>query len=308
MTPENSNPVSLREEDQQIVDRAISPNTLEDIDLQDQKTHTEDLNKKRELASRFEAFCHRSGDRMFSGKISNIDELDVISPEWIEEIDLESANPETKKFFSKGSPGDKIQEIHPALLDYSKAKYDDDDYYKKMLEHPAFREKINGSDVVVDIGNGGNMALRVDARFLQRNGFKGRVIGVDPFRNINEVDSANGLNTEAIKKDGLSYLLEQPDGSENILCSNLEREIIDNRDYARALVAEILRVVPEDGVFICIHSDALYPIAKSIFPHSYEIKDNAYTYLFSKKPIQEVITDIEEPEIEYVLPIDPLKD
>ncbi len=298
MTPENSNPIPIQDQEDSITDKNASQDTSKDVEPQDQKTTTEGFNEKRRLASRFEDFCYRMGDRMFSGNILNREELDVISPEWTEIIDEE---PKDNKGREDGNSGDNLnrskgglgwemgpmQRIHPAVLDFSKAKYEDDYYFRKMLEHPAFREKINGSGIVVDIGNGGNMALRIDAQFLQRNGFKGKVIGVDPFRNFDEVDTSNGLTTEAIKRDGLSYLLDQPDGSENILCSNLEYEIIDNRDYARALVEEILRVVPEDGLFICINSSALCPIAKSIFPYSYEIKDDANTYLFTKKPITE---------------------
>ncbi len=235
----------------------------------------QDLERERikALATKFEDFCIRAGDRMFSDKISNYKECATPSPENTEERVLVDG-----KWRRRGVS-------HPDVVDWSKAKFEDDEYYKKLLEHPAFKEKINGSDVVVDVGNGGNMALRVDAAFLKRNGFMGKVIGVDPFRNENEINTENDLHTEAVKQDGLSYLLEQADGSGNILCSNLEREIISNREYAEALVKEIFRTIPEAGLFICIHSDALHDIAKSIFPYVYEIKDNAYSYIFSKTPI-----------------------
>jgi len=223
-------------------------NTDEDPDRR------ENVIELKKLASQYKQFCFRYGNRMFSGTVNNLEEL-------------------------QQAEGD---------IDWSKGKYDDDEYFEEMLAHPAFTEKINSSDVVVDIGNGGNLALRIDADFLKRNGFKGKVIGVDPFQNEDEINTSLGVHTEAIKKDGLSYLLEQADKSQNVLCSNLEYEIIDNKQYAKALVEEIFRVLPDDGVFICIHSNALDGIASKLFPYEYFINDDASTYLFTKKPVNKL--------------------
>lgn len=232
-------------------------------------TKNEELDYKKKLASQYEDFCIRAGDRMFNGEIINY---------------LEFQLPPTKTVYTDEN-GKEVTVIKGGGLDFSKKdmfRYSDDEYFEELLNHPAFKEKINESDVFIDIGNGGNFALRVDADFLQRNGFKGKVLGIDPFRNTNEVNVSNGLHTEAIQQDGLSYMLGRPSGSGNVLCSNMEREIINNPKYAKALVEEIFRVIPENGLFICIHSDALYPIAKEIFPYSYEVNDNAYTHIFCK--------------------------
>jgi len=232
-------------------------------------TKNEELDYKKNLASQYEDFCIRAGDRMFNGEIIDY---------------LEFQLPPTKTVYTDEN-GKEVTTITGGGLDFSKKdmfRYSDDEYFEKLLNHPAFKEKINKSDVFIDIGNGGNLELRVDAAFLQRNGFKGKVLGIDPFRNTNEVNVNNGLHTEAIQQDGLSYMLERPSESGNVLCSNMEREIINNPKYAQALVEEIFRVIPEDGLFVCIHSDALYPIAQKIFPHSYKINDNAYTYIFCK--------------------------
>lgn len=132
---------------------------MENIPQQRQELEKE---RVKTLATKFEDFCIRAGDRMFSGKISNCEQFQL---------------PTTHEHYTDEN-GRKMIIESGGGLDFSKKelfKYDDDEYFSKLLNHPAFKEKINTSNIIIDIGNGGNMALRVDADFLKRNGFRGKL-------------------------------------------------------------------------------------------------------------------------------------
>ena len=226
-------------------------------DIQLSNERAQEVKRAKELAARFEAFCRGQGDRMFRGRSYFVDKN---GEPLISSKEASRTSPSLSLLQAKrlrdSVPYDPSV-YNPKNDPEAKEIFDDDINYKKLLEHPAFKEKVDSASTFIDIGNGGNIALRVDAAFLKRNGFKGKVIGVDPFNNRNEINTERDLHTEAVEQDGLSYLLEVPDGESNILCSNLEYEIIENREYAIALVKEIFRVVCLIGVFLFVSSRML---------------------------------------------------
>ncbi len=252
--------------------------STQEVVEQQPQSRQEEVEKAKKLAGNFTDFCLPAGDRLFSGYFTCFDKqgnkVDSIYEETEEHEDGMTIR-SSKLIYDPANDPELVR------------VYNDDKHYKELLAHTAFKEKINGANTFIDIGNGGNDALRVDADFLKRNGFGGKVIGVDPFRNVNEINTKNDLHTEAIKQDGLSYLLEMPDGESNIFCSNLDDSIIQKSSYARALVKEIFRVTPNGGLFICIDSQALEYIAEEIFPHSYKLPTRTDTTIFTKTPISE---------------------
>lgn len=234
----------------------------------------------KEKAFDYKEFCSSQGDRMFLGDSFFIKNGIRLVPKGIGGSLLSLALQESDGVYDP-------EDYDPSSDPEAKRIFEDDLVYMDLVNHPTFKQKINSADSLIDIGNGGNLALRVDAAFFRRNGFNGKVIGVDPFRNINEKNSENGLETEAVNDDGLTYLSNLLEINSNIFCSNIEHEIIKNTQYAESLVKQIFRIVPNEGIFICLQSNALEGFAKRIFPFSYKIKETPSIYLFSKTPIKE---------------------
>jgi hypothetical protein len=65
------------------------------------------------------------------------------------------------------------------------------------------------------------------------------------------------FTAEYIKKDMLEYAIASKDGSANVVMNGIDQSIITSEDYAKALMAEVARLVPEGGVAMGFNSPFL---------------------------------------------------
>jgi hypothetical protein len=164
-------------------------------------------------------------------------------------VDGPEYDPTYKEWLLKSNPGKSIQEIENKLLEM----------------------------------RDGHMNLNVN-----------RCVLVDPFAFEDMKLCKDSLRLEQkedrlilVKNDGLSYLLQSPSGSANVLMVNVDYALINNPEYHQRLAQEIFRVVPDNGLFLTYNTSATEE-AKKLFP--YYLVFGAGT-IFSKSPIPEDIKD-----------------
>ena len=169
---------------------------------------------------------------------------------------------------------------------------------KAFKLHSDFMKEHFQMNVIYDIGCG-NDGYYNAMNLLSVNPDIDKIILVEPFpdefmesrfynygKKFKEDTSMDELKKKItlVKKDGLSFLLEQEVASGNVIMSGVDNTIIENSQYASRLMQEIFRVVPEDGFFVSNSNTGTDYVADDLFNFKNVLPGDTFD-IYTKKNI-----------------------
>ncbi len=162
-------------------------------------------------------------------------------------------------------------DLENILLGFEEVGTDAEETEKERIEAISFlKERLHGK-VLVNLGAGvyGSM------QSLARESGTTTCIEIDNFFPEDATDSSPSVDLSPNKKNGemqivtvksdmLDFLSRLPDESACITINGIDEEIIKNKDYHRALIEEIKRVLPKGGIVFGRNSSCLYLVSESL--------------------------------------------